>query len=67
MPHVADGRAYNGETVTDPGLDEVLRAAGFDVTEAGRQRWRSELSRPIPDAVLDDAKRLLARAWGRAA
>jgi hypothetical protein len=67
MPHVADGRAYNGETVTDPGLDEVLRAAGFDVTEAGRQRWRAELSRPIPEAVLDDAKRLLDRAWGRAA
>jgi hypothetical protein len=67
MPHVADGRGHNGETVTDPGLDEVLRAAGFDVTEAGRQRWRAELSRPIPEAVLADGKRLLARAWGRAA
>jgi hypothetical protein len=67
---VADGRAFNGaagETVTDPALDEVLRAAGFEVTAAGRQRWRAELSRPIPQAVLDDAKRLLDRAWGRAA
>jgi hypothetical protein len=67
MPHVAEGRAYDGETVTDPALAEVLRAAGFEVTEAGRQRWRAELSRPIPQAVLDDAKRLLDRAWGRAA
>jgi hypothetical protein len=67
---VADGQAYNGaagETVTDPALDEVLRAAGFEVTDAGRQRWRTELSRPIPQAVLDDGKRLLDRTRGRAA
>ena len=53
--------------VTDPALDDVLRAAGFDVTEAGRRRWRAELARPIPQAALDDAKRLLDRARGRAA
>jgi hypothetical protein len=53
--------------VTDPALDGVLRAAGFEVTEAGRQRWRAQLSRPIPQAALDDAKRLLDRARGRAA
>ena len=67
---MADGRAFNGaagQTVTDPALDEVLRAAGFEVTAAGRQRWRVELSRPIPQAVLDDAKRRLDRALGRAA
>jgi hypothetical protein len=67
---VADGGARSGaagERVTDPALDEVLRAAGFEVTEAGRRRWRAELSRPIPQAALDDAKRLLARARGRAA
>ena len=63
---MADPGAHS-ETVTDPALDEVLRAAGFDITEAGRQRWRTELSRPIPQAVLDDAKRLLDRPWGRAA
>ena len=56
-----------GKRVTDPALDEVLRAAGFEVTEAGRRRWRTELSRPIPQATLDDAKRLLDRARGRAA
>jgi hypothetical protein len=67
MRPVADGQAYNGETVTDPALDEVLRAAGFEITEAGRQRWRAELSRPIPEAALDDAKRLLDRTRGRAA
>jgi hypothetical protein len=67
---VADGGAYRdlpGETVTDPALDEVLRAAGFQITRAGRQRWRAELARPIPKAALDDAKRLLERAWGRVA
>ncbi len=53
--------------VTDPALDDVLRAAGFDVTEAGRRRWRAELSRPIPQAALDDAQQLLDRARGRAA
>jgi hypothetical protein len=53
--------------VTDPALDEVLRAAGFDITDAGRRRWRAELSRPIPQTALDDAKRLLDRARGRAA
>jgi hypothetical protein len=67
---VADGGAPSGaagERVTDPALDEVLRAAGFEVTEAGRRRWRAELSRRIPQATLDDAKRLLDRARGRAA
>ena len=67
---MADGGAYRdlpGEAVTDPALDEVLRAAGFEVTQAGRQRWRAELARPIPQAALDDAKRLLERAWGRVA
>ena len=53
--------------MTDPALDDVLRAAGFEITEAGRQRWRVELSRPIPQAALDDAKRLLKRSRGRAA
>ena len=67
---MADGGAYRdsrGETVTDPALDEVLRSAGFQVTPAGRQRWRAELAQPIPKAALDDAKRLLERAWGRVA
>jgi hypothetical protein len=67
---VAEGGAHGGaadEIMTDPALDEVLRAAGFEVTDAGRRRWRAELSRPIPQATLDDAKRLLDRARGRAA
>ena len=67
---MADGGAHDGaagETVTDPALDEVLSAAGFVITAAGRRRWRAELSTPIPQAALDDAKRLLARARGRAA
>ena len=67
---MADGGARSGaagEGVTDPALDDVLRAAGFEVTEAGRRRWRAELSQPIPQATLDDAQRLLDRARGRAA
>ncbi len=55
------------ETVTDPTLDEVLRAAGFDVTEAGRQRWRRQLAMTIPQAALVEAQRLLDRARGHAA
>jgi hypothetical protein len=53
--------------MTDPALDDVLRAAGFEVTDAGRRRWRAELSQPIPQTALDDAQRLLDRARGRAA
>jgi hypothetical protein len=60
-----DGAA--GESATDPTLDDVLRAAGFDVTDEGRRRWRAELARPIPPAALDDARRLLDRIRGRAA
>jgi hypothetical protein len=52
---------------TDPTMDDVLRAAGFEVTEAGRQRWRRHLALPIPQAALDEAQRLLDRARGRAA
>jgi len=67
---VADSGAPRGAAggrVTDPALEGVLSAAGFEVTEAGRQRWRAQLSQPIPQAALDDAKRLLDRARGRAA
>jgi hypothetical protein len=54
-------------TATDPGLDEVLRAAGFEVTNAGRQRWRALLARPVPQATVEAAQRLLDRVRGRAA
>jgi hypothetical protein len=62
---VADGR----EVATDPALDDVLRAAGFEVTEAGRQRWRRRIALPIPPAALDEARRWLDRTRnaGRAA
>jgi len=55
------------ETVTDPTLDEVLRAAGFAVTDAGRQRWRRQLATGISPAALAEARRMLDRARGRAA
>ena len=55
------------EMVTDPMMDDVLRAAGFEITEAGRQRWRRQLALPIPQAALDEAQRLLDRVRGRAA
>jgi hypothetical protein len=48
-------------------LDEILRAAGFEVTEAARQRWRRRLAPPIPQAALVEAQRLLDQARGRAA
>ena len=67
---MADRGARDGaadERATDPALDDVLRAAGFEVTDAGRRRWRAELARPISQAALDDAQRLLDRVRGRAA
>jgi hypothetical protein len=73
MTTVAGGGASRDEArawraaATDPALDDVLRAAGFEVTEAGRQRWRRQLSQPISQAALDEARRLLDRAQGRAA
>jgi hypothetical protein len=62
-----DAQGRPRETVTDPALDEVLRAAGFEVTDAGRQHWRRKLALPIPPAALVEAQRLLDRARGRAA
>jgi hypothetical protein len=62
-----DAGALRPETVTDPALDDVLRAAGFEVTESGRQRWRQLLARPIPQATLDEAQRRRNQARGRAA
>jgi hypothetical protein len=54
-------------TATDPHLDDVLRAAGFDVTEAGRRRWRVQLAAPVPAAALAEARHLRDRARGHAA
>jgi hypothetical protein len=39
--------------------DEVLRAAGIEVTEAGKARWRERLGRPMAPEVLDEGGRLL--------
>ena len=55
------------EAVTDPALDEVLRDAGFEVTDAGRERWRERLATPIPAEALEEGQRMLDRARGRAA
>ncbi len=52
---------------TDPALDDVLRDAGFEVTEAGRRRWRVQLAAPVPAAALTEARRLRDRARGHAA
>jgi hypothetical protein len=54
-------------TATDPALDDVLRAAGFEVTEAGRRRWRVQLAAPVPAVALAEARRLRDRARGHAA
>jgi hypothetical protein len=49
--------------------DEILRAAGFDITEAGKRRWRERLREPIPADALTEARRMLGRpgATGEAA
>jgi hypothetical protein len=41
--------------------DEILRAAGIVVTEAGKRRWRQALATPIPQDVLAEGRRILAR------
>jgi hypothetical protein len=55
------------KNATDPTLDEVLRAAGFEITEAGRERWRRQLATPISQEALDEAQRMLDWVRGRAA
>jgi hypothetical protein len=55
------------EMVTDPTMDDVLRAAGFEITDAGRERWRRQLATPIPQDALDEGQRMLDRVRGRAA
>jgi len=62
-----DAAGTRRATVTDPDLDNVLRASGFEVTDAGRQRWRDRVALPIPQVALDEAQRLLDRVRSRAA
>lgn len=42
--------------------DEALRAAGIEVTEAGKRRWRERLARPIPAEAVEEGRRLLGAA-----
>jgi hypothetical protein len=48
-------------------LDDVLRDAGFHVTDEGRAHWRRRLATPIPADALAEGQRLLDQADGRAA
>jgi hypothetical protein len=43
-------------------IEEVLRRAGIEVTEAGKARWRDRLATPIPADALAEGKRLLDEA-----
>ena len=43
-------------------VDEVLRRAGIEVTEAGKARWRDRLATPMPADVLDAGQRMLDEA-----
>ncbi|MET8305711.1 MULTISPECIES: hypothetical protein [unclassified Micromonospora] len=43
-------------------LDEVLRRAGIEVTEAGKARWRGRLATPIPADALAEGRRMLGDA-----
>jgi hypothetical protein len=54
-------------SVTDPEMNDVLRDAGFEITDAGRERWRRQLATPIPQEALDEGQRMLDQARGRAA
>jgi hypothetical protein len=61
------GAQVADDTVTDSTLDEVLRAAGFELTETGREHWRQRLAVPISAEALDEGRRMRDRARGRAA
>jgi hypothetical protein len=54
-------------TATDPTVDDVLREAGFEITEAGKSRWRRRLATPIPAEALAEGRRMRDRARGHAA
>lgn len=43
-------------------LDEVLRRAGIEVTDAGKTRWRDRLAAPISDEALAEGQRMLDEA-----
>lgn len=43
-------------------LEEALRRAGIEVTEAGKARWRQRLAAPIPAAALAEGQRMLDEA-----
>jgi hypothetical protein len=40
-------------------LEEALRRAGIEVSEAGKAHWRRRLSEPIPDEAVDEGRRML--------
>lgn len=39
--------------------DEVLRLAGFDITESGKRRWRERLRTPMPATALAEGRGML--------
>jgi hypothetical protein len=43
-------------------VEEVLRRAGIEVTEAGKARWRDRLATPIPADALAEGQRMLGEA-----
>jgi len=46
--------------------EKVLREVGIVPTEAGKQRWREILSRPIPAEALAEGRRWLEEAQAEA-
>ncbi len=50
---------------TEP-VDKVLRDSGMVPTEAGKERWRAALRRPIPEEALAEGRRRLAEARAEA-
>ncbi|WBB78159.1 hypothetical protein O7606_18170 [Micromonospora sp. WMMD882] len=43
-------------------LEDVLRRVGIEVTDEGKSRWRSRLSRPISAEALAEGRRILDEA-----
>jgi len=61
------GAQVAAEIITDPTVDQVLRDAGFEITEEGRERWRRRLATPISPEALKEGRRMRQQARGQVA
>jgi len=62
MSDTSEGAAPALARVGTEPVAKVLRDSGIVPTEAGKERWRAALDRPIPEVALAEGRRRLAEA-----